>query len=357
MKTFILGLVVIAGLQSNAFAGTSGLVTLSAQSGAQTVSLTDLQYQPIYSQEAYQDTCSRSVFDHVETTCQTISDSVCQGGGNVCQTVSDSVCQGVGASQVCHSVPRSVCHTEPQTCTNVPRSVCTNHDIFRTEYYSCTQYRTVVSGQQLVKTYNHQITVSVDSSVPLTSGPLSIAVGATLGDVSARLTNSFAAGLLSYTVSNVSQNDTGAVVNSVENISITLALNAAQVNAVNNLALPSVDLGHNAIRFLLQNGTALLNNLKISINLVRDRAIGANTTLYNSSANSSDLGLVGQGSDLNALIPLSKLNVDSLGNSKYDLAVSIGLNTGSGTLLNASDFSAQLQKSVSVNYHRINASF
>jgi hypothetical protein len=354
MKTFLMGLLAIATVQTNAMASNSGSAVLTAQSGSQTVLLSDDQYEPIYAQEAYQDTCSRTVFDHTETTCQTVSEQVCHGGGNVCQTVSDQVCNSSG----CTTIPRSVCHTEPETCTSVPRSVCSSHNIDRTEYYSCTQYRTVVTGQQLVKTYNHQVEVAVASPALLAGAQLNVAVGASLGSISAQLSNSVRGGLLAYSITTLSQNDTGQVVNSVEKITIDLALTAAQVNQISNVALPSVDLGHNAIRFLLQNGSSLVDHLKISINLVRDRAIGSNTTLYDGTVNSSTLGLVGQGSDLNALIPYSKLgSFDPLGNNKYDLAVSIGLDAGAGTPLNANDFSAQLQKSVSVSYHRINASF
>jgi len=354
MKIFLLGLLAIAAVHANAFASTSGLVTLNAQSGSQTIQLSDDQYEPIYEQQAYQDTCSRNVFDHTDTSCQTVSDSVCHGGGTVCHQVSDQVCNSSG----CTTVPRSVCQTEPEQCTSVPRQVCSSHDVYRTEYYSCTQYRTVVTGQQLVKTYNHQIEIDLANPALLASAQLDIAISASLSSISAKLSNSFTEGLLSYKFETLSQNDTGTVLNSVEKITIDLALTSAQLNQINSLALSSVQLGKNGIRFLLQNGASLSNNLNVSIDLIRDRAIGANTTLYNNRVNSSTLGLVGQGSDLNALIPFAKLGgIDSLGSNKYDLIVSIGLDPGPGTLLNANDFSAQLAKTISVNNYRINTSF
>jgi hypothetical protein len=353
MRTLLLGLLAITGFQMSAFAATSAPVTLSAQTGAQTLQLSVSQYQDVYGQEPYQATCNRSVFDHNESSCQTVYDSVCHGGGEVCQTVNDSVCNSSG----CTTVPRRVCQTTAPVCQQVPRQSCSTRAVYRTEYYACTQYRTVVTGQELVKTYNHQVEVSIADPSALNGAQLNLVVGANLGAVSATLQGSFPAGLLSYKITTLSQNDVGNVSNISERIVISLAVPAAVANQILNASLPSAELGRNAIRFTFKNGAQLANNLKIAINLVRNRAIGANTTLYNDSLDSSTLSLVGQGTDLSVLIPLQRLNVEALGSNKYDLGVSISLNTGSDTLLNANDFTAQINQRAAVSYSRINATF
>lgn len=147
MKTKILillhALMLISG---ETLAQSQRAVDLESAVPVQLVSLSNERYEPIYAQEPYQTTCSREVFSHHESVCRTVSDTVCQGGGEVCTTEQDSVCNSSG----CTSVPRRVCHHTPQTCTEVPRQVCESRPVYVTELYSCTQYRTVVVGQRLV---------------------------------------------------------------------------------------------------------------------------------------------------------------------------------------------------------------
>ncbi len=353
MKTVTFAFIALLTLNHQALAGSSGGVTISAQSGAQTIQLSDQQFEPIYGQEPYQTTCDRQVFDHTETSCDTVTDNVCHGGGHSCETVNDSVCNSTG----CTTVPRRVCSDEPQSCESVPRRVCSDHSVYRTEYYSCTQYRTVVVGQRLVKTFNHSVQVVVADSVNLGSGSLAIAVNASQSSISAALENSFPGGILSYHVASLGQSDTGAELNSSERIVISLAMSADQARAIDRSSIDSLALGHNALRFSLRGAAPLMSNLNIGIKLVRNRALFGDTTLFDKAVPSASLGLVAQGSDINALIPFQKLGIDSINNLKFDLAVSVSLNAGAGTILNGRDFEAELNRRLNASLTKVKASF
>jgi hypothetical protein len=52
-------------------AASSAFVELSSSAATQSVQLKDEKYEPIYESQPYEDTCSREVFDHTETTCST----------------------------------------------------------------------------------------------------------------------------------------------------------------------------------------------------------------------------------------------------------------------------------------------
>ena len=352
MKTFVLAMIALIGFQQSALASSAG-VTLTAQNASQVVQITDQQFEPIYGQEPYDSTCSRQVYDHTETSCETVNDSVCHGGGESCETVNDSVCNSSG----CTTVPRRVCSNEPETCESVPRRSCSDHEVDRTEYYACTLYRTVVVGQQLVKTFNHSIEVDVANPAILGGVSLAIDVDASQASVSAALENSFAAGILTYQVVSVSQNDSGAVRNSSEKIIIDMAMSSGAAKAIDTAVIDSLALGHNALSFNLRNAASIMGNLNVAIKLVRNRALFGDTTLYDSKVASSTLGLVAQGSDIRAMIPFQKLGIGSINNLRFDLAVSITLNPGAGAILNPRDFNAELSKRLDSSLTKVKASF
>jgi hypothetical protein len=351
MKAIVLTVLSFAVLQTQALANQASQVVLSAQEPSKLVQITDQKFEPIYSQEPYQTTCSREVVDHVETRCDTYNDSVCSGGGEVCTTTNDSVCNSSG----CTSVPRRSCHTTAQTCTSVPRRSCSDHNVYRTDYYSCTQYRTVVSGQRLVKTFNHQVEVVLANPSAIGAASLQIGVLVAENSVTARLMNSFTQNILTYQVNNLSEADAGSVLNSSKKIVIDLGLSADAARKLLSSSIQNLELGRNAIRFDLPNAAELSQNLNIGIKLVRNRKIFGDTILFNNSVASSKLGLVGGGADLKVVIPFAKLGIDSVNSMRHDLSVSVSLNAGNA--LNLSDFSEALNKHLELSREKIYATF
>lgn len=331
----------------------SGRLTLTAQSATQRISLTDQKFEPVYESQPYETTCSREVLDHVENVCQTISDNVCSGGAEVCETANDSVCNSGG----CTNVPRRVCHTTPATCVDVPRRVCSDHNVFRTDYYSCTQYHDVVVGQRLVKTFNHQIEVTVANPALLSGAVLTLSVAASEASLSARLANSFPGGLLNYQVATINESDSGMMLNRQEKIVIDLALSAVLLQQMNTVSMDNLALGTSAVRFQLRNASELAGHLSIGIRIIRNRSLFGNATRYDGTLDSATLGLVGQGSDIQALIPFQKLSIDPISNLRHDLTVSAKLNPGTAPLLNAADFQAQLSKNVEQSITKVKPSF
>gem|GEM_PF-2627218 len=355
MKAFAVvlfsGLFSVLALHGQALADQSAQVTLTAQDSSKIIQITDQTFEPIYSEVPYDATCSQQVVDHTETRCETTSDTVCSGGGEVCSTTNDSVCNSKG----CTTVPRRSCRSTPQSCTSVPRRSCSDYNVYRTEYYSCTKYRTEVTGHKLVKTFNHQIEVSLAQPEAIGAASLQIEVDVSQDTVRAKLSSSYAQGLLNYQVSNVSESDGGSVLNSSKKIVISSGLSAEILKEIASSSLQNLALGHNAIRFELPGVADLAQNLKIAIKLVRNRAIFGDKTLYNSSVASSKLGLTTAGADVKALIPFQKLGIKSINSLRYDLAVSVSLDDGN--VLNIADFSDLFAKKLSASFVKIKASF
>ena len=352
MKLLALAVLFVSSFQVSALAAdSSGQVALSAGTSTQTLQLVDQKYDPVYSQVPYETTCSRQVFDHNETQCSTTTDSVCSGGGQVCDTVNDTVCNSSG----CTNVPRRECHDEAPTCTDVPRQVCNDVPVYRTEYYTCTQYETEQTGQTLAKTYNHSVTVSVKNADILAAGNLNVSVFSSQDKVTATLSNSYASALLNYTVSVTSSNDTGDTLNQAESIVIDVAASADALKAFQTASMTGLALGQNGFRFNIPGAGGLENSLNIAVKLVRTPALWFKSTKLDKTFASSNLSLVGQGADINAIIPWSKLGVDPLSNVRYSLYVTASLNLG--TILNPSDFQGALDKKVSQSIEKSNPSF
>ncbi|MBC7398133.1 MAG: hypothetical protein H7333_11880 [Bdellovibrionales bacterium] len=352
MKLLCLALIAFSRLAAQAQTSTAP-VMLNAHSATQTIRLVDQRFEPIYESQPYETTCSRQVIDHTESVCETVSDSVCSGGAEVCETVNDSVCNSGG----CTDVPRRACHTTPTSCVDVPRRVCRDQNVFRTDYYSCIQYHDVVVGRRLVKTFNHQIEVTVANAALLAQSTLSLQVKASENSISARLLNSYSSGLLNYQVSTLQESDSGSIANRSERLVIDLALSAATLQKMASATLDGLELGRNALRFQLKNANEISEHLDVSIRLVRNRALFGNSVRYDGTKSIAELGLVGQGNNIQALIPFQKLGVDSLGNLKHDLSVSIRLNPGTAPLLNATDFQALLDRQLSQTLSKVKPSF
>ena len=341
----------LLGIQTLAHANQGGSVQVSPQQPRQMIQLRDERYEPIYGEVPYASTCSREVFDHYENRCHTEMDSVCQGGGEVCTTENDSVCNSRG----CTSVPRRVCHTTPRSCTSVPRNVCAQYAVRRTEYYSCTRYRTEVVGQRLAKAYQHQIEVVLDSAQALGNEALSVALQIHEESVSAMLQSSYAQSILNYRVEVLNRVDANDVIILNERIVITEGLGRDLAEQIFRGAVSGLELGHSAIRFQIENEAQLLNSLSIHLKLVRNPKLWASTTLYEGSLSASSLGLVSQGSNVNAVIPMSRLGVDEIGDRRYNVSVSVSLDAGK--VLNKRDFDGVLSKTLEQSRDKIYATF
>lgn len=352
MNLFCFALFAFTSLTAQA-ASRSAAVEVSAQRPSQSIQLSDQRFEPIYESQPYQSTCSREVFDHNNNVCRTVSDSVCSGGGERCETTNDSVCNSSG----CTNVPRRVCHSEPRSCTDVPRRVCEDYPVYRTEYFSCIQYHDVVVGQRLVKTFNHQIEIVLANPTVLGGAAINLQVLASEASLTARMAGSFSGGLLNYQVATLSEADSGSELNRIERITIGLALPVSVLQTMQSATIESLEMGRDAFRFKLKNAASIAEHLNVSIRLVRNRSLFANATRYDGTQTATQLGLVGQGSDIQALIPYQKLNADSLGNNRHDLSISVSLNPGSAALLNASDFQAQLDRRLQLSISKEKPSF
>ena len=327
------------------------MVQVGVQQPSQIISLKDDRYEPVYDQVPYQATCSREVFDHYETRCHTEADSVCHGGGEVCSTENDSVCNSHG----CVSVPRRVCHQSPRSCTSVPRNVCQQYAVSRTDYYSCTRYRTEVVGQRLAKSFQHQIEVVLDASSGFDAGMLDVALQINEESVAANLRSSYPGAILNYRVDVLNRSDSNDGVNLSERVVITKGLSSEQARTILNGAVSGLELGHQAIRFQIENEAQILSALKIRVKLVRNPKLWASTTLFDGDLSASSLGLVGQGQNVNAVIPVDKLGVDEIGSKRYDVSVSVSLDPGK--VLNPRDFEGELGKRLEQSREKIYATF
>lgn len=351
MKTLFLVLGALLTIHSAALAGDIANVVVSAAQPVASVQLVDQKFEPIYGEEPYEATCAREVLDHMQTVCHTENSQVCQGGQEVCENVRGSVCR----NNVCTDVVRRECHTTARTCTDVPRRVCSDQAVYRTDYYSCTRYRTVVVGQRLVKTFNHAIEVVLQDAAALGSASLNIVVQANQLSLSARLAGSFPQNILNHQIIDLPSTDSGAVAQINKRIVISLGLPAALANKILAGQLLDLELGHEAAKMKLANVSELIPHLKLAIRIKRNRAIGGDSTLFDDVVNSSKLSLVAQAADILAIIPFEKLGIDSLNSKKHDIRVSVSLNAGN--VLNAQDFSAALSKTLDGELKRVNPSF
>ncbi len=382
MKFSVLVLLAVTGFQSSALAAdSSGQVALSAGKASQTIQLVDQKYDPVYTEVPYQTTCTRQVFDHNETECSTtydsvchdgpqecdtVSDSVCHGGGQVCETTNDSVCNSSGCttvprrechdeSPVCTDVPRRECHDGSPVCTDVPRQSCSQEPVYRNEDYTCTQYEEEQTGETLVKTYNHNVTVTVANPEILAASGLKINVSATENQVTAVLSNAYTSALLTYAMKVTATSDTGDVLTQSENIVIDVAATAEALKAFQSGSMTGLTLGKNEFRFNIPGAASLQNNLNLSVNLVRTPTLWFKSTKVDKTIASSQLGLVTQGSDLKAIVPWAKLGEKALKKVKYSLTVTASLNLG--TLLNPADFNGFLNKQVSQSITKSDPTF
>jgi hypothetical protein len=212
-----------------------------------------------------------------------------------------------------------------------------------------------VVGQRLAQSFNHQIEVVLDPASDFGSESFAVSLQISEESISARLQNSYSEALLNYRVEVLNRVDANDLVTLNERVVITKGLDRDRAQQILSGAVSGLELGHSAIRFQIENEAQLLSSLNIHVRLVRNPKLWASTTLYDGTLSASNLGLVSQGSTVNAVIPMSKLGVDEIGSRRYDVAVSVSLD--SGLVLNKQDFAGILDKRLEQSREKIYASF
>lgn len=319
-------------IRGEALAQSQRPVDLESAVPVQLATLSDQRFEPIYGQEPYETTCSREVFSHNESFCSTVSDTVCRGGGEVCRTEQDSVCNSSG----CVSVPRRVCHNEPQTCTEVPRQVCEARPVYVTQHYSCTQYRTVVVGQRLVKTYQHQVEVRLEDPGAFAGQRLRLVVHAREDVLSIDLISAFPGAILFKSIERVRRQDAGDVESITSRIVIRRGVVAEAVRRIQQGLVSNLALGRSGVRFDLPGLAGLEGALRVRLALKRTPKVWFKTTLYDGEVSTAGLGWVSQGGSIRAIIPFQKIGLEDISNKRHELRVSVRLDPGS--VLNIRDF-------------------
>jgi hypothetical protein len=222
--------------------------------------------------------------------------------------------------------------------------VCENQAVYSTETYSCTRYRTVVVGQRLVKTYQHQIEVRAEDPAALGGNELRLSVRADEGLLKLSLLNSFSDALLTHSVEKVREQDVGDRVMISSRILIRKSLSAAQVRKMNGATLSNLVLDRSSIRMDLNGLSELSSSLVLSIRLKRTPKAWFHSTLYEGEVSSASLRGVGQGEVLKLAIPLSKLGVQELSKNRHELKVRVKLDQSS--VLNARDFETETARRI-----------
>lgn len=315
-------------------------VELSGVASSQMIQMMDQRFEPIYEEQPYQATCSRQVLDHMETVCSTVSDTVCHGvDREVCTTQADQVCN----SQGCTTIPRRVCHQEHRVCEVVPRRVCNDRAVMRTEFYGCIKYQTVVVGQRLVKTFQHQVEVAVDRPELLQGQKLVISLLARESSVTTTLVSSFSTHMLTVE-RQVSRSDLGAQEMISTRVLVHVGASTALIGKVLSGSVQELSLSNSGIMMNLVGLAELSQDLEVNLSLSQKMLIG-HKILFRGSLASADLSKVTQGNSLSVSIPLSKLAVEQLkSKKKHNLSVVVSLKKPALEVLNTNDLAAILNK-------------
>ena len=341
MKIFrILFTVLSISFTPSANAAQVSQVELSASAASQSIQMMDQRFDPIYEDQPYQATCHREVYDHTETSCHNTSDRVCHGGGEVCSTSSDQVCNSHG----CTTIPRRSCHQSSESCTSVPRRECSDHSVYRTESYSCTKIHAVQVGQRLVKTFQHNVEVSVDRPELLQGQRLVIAVQANENQVSPALVSSFSLNMLTAEVIKVSDVDSATQESITSKILVHVDVSTAAIGKILSSTVQDLALSSAGIRMKLPGIAELSKDLTIAVNLTQRRTLFGSKTLFDDSIDSASLSLVAQGEDLMVVIPLDKMQIDQLKSKRHSLSISVSLKRPALRVLNNNDLSVVLDK-------------
>jgi hypothetical protein len=323
-------------------------IELSGAAASQSIQMMDQRFEPIYEQQPYQATCSQQVLDHMETVCSTVSDTVCHGvDRQVCTTQADQVCN----SQGCTTVPRRVCHQEQRVCEVIPRRVCSERAVMRTDFYSCTKYQTVVVGQRLVKTFQHNVEVAIDRPELLQGQRLVISLLAREAAVSPTLVSSFTLNMLTVE-QQTSRSDMGSQEMISTRIMVHVGASTVSIGKILSSSVQALSLNASSISMTIAGLAELSQDLAIGLKLSQKVLIG-HKTLFQGTLDSSAVSVT-QGDSVRVTIPLSNLNVEQLkSKKKHNLSVAIALKQPSLSILNTNDLSAILNKRLEASISNI----
>lgn len=319
-------------------AASSASVELSAAAASQSVQLKDEKYEPIYESQPYEDTCSREVFDHTETSCSTSQH--CSGGGTVCSDEPDQVCNSHG----CTTITRRSCHTEPESCSD--STSCSDRPVYRTEYYTCTKYRDVVVGHRLVKTFYHQVEVMIEEPQILQGQKMQIVVNAYEGRVALKLQNAFTTHLLLVEAQKISDSDTATEQKLSQKIVIKKGFTVEVLNQLLSSKIENLELFHSGIKFELKGLSELREHLNIGVSLVQQRKVLKDLVIFSGTIESSALSPVVAGKDLKIMVPLEKMKLDFLKSKRHLVEISVSFKKPSLSILNDTDLSSILKHHV-----------
>jgi hypothetical protein len=319
-------------------AASSAFVELSSSAATQSVQLKDEKYEPIYESQPYEDTCSREVFDHTETTCSTSTS--CSGGGTVCTDSPDQVCN----SQGCTTITRRSCHTESESCSD--STSCSDRAIYRTEYYSCTKYRDVVVGHRLVKTFYHQVEVVIEQPAILQNQKMKIEVIAQHGSVNLKLLSAFSSHLLIVESEKLSDVNTSTEQKLSQKILIKTGFSTEVLNQLLSSKIENLELHYSGIQFDLKGLAELSKDLNIELFLVQQRKLIKDLVIFDGTIASSALSPVVSGKDLKVIVPLEKMELSYLKSKRHNIEVAVSFKKPNLKILNDTDLSAILKHQV-----------
>lgn len=316
-------------------------VEISESAPTQAIRMVDQRFEPITQEQPYQATCSRQVLDHMEPVCNTVSDTVCRGTDReVCTTQTDQVCNSNG----CTNIPRRVCRQERRVCEVVPRRVCSERAVMRTEFYSCTRYQTVVVGQRLVKTFEHNLEIAVDRPDLLQGQRLVISILAREASVAPTLVSSFPSNLLTVEIQKLADMDNGGLESHASRILVHVAASTASIGKILSSSVQNLQLSKGGVSMDLPGVAELSKDLNIGLTLGQNRFLIGDKVLFRGTIDSASLSLATQGDALKVMIPLGRLTNDMNAGKKHNLSVSISLKQAAHTVLNTNDMAAILGK-------------
>ena len=345
MKVSILSVLFFSAFISFSNANEVKQVELSLNSASKTVQITDQKFDPIYESQPYETTCEREVLDHTETSCSDVQS--CSGGGTVCEDSPDQVCNSSG----CTSISRRSCHTESESCST--SQSCSDHPVYRTESYSCTQYHDVQVGQKLVKTFYHTIEVVMEDTDLLKNQSLPLNVMVSEGSAMVKTINPFTSFLLLMESKVVSDDNSSTEEKISQRLTIKKGESGDSIKQILNGKMEKLKLTSSGIGFNLTGMSDLSKDLNISISLVQYRLIFKNRTLFEGLIQSSDLPTTVAGKDLVVSIPVEKMKIGYLNSKKHNLNVSVSLKATGLPMVNEADFSKAFQVQIQDHQEKV----
>jgi len=300
MKKLILGMIVLAS--SSAFADSLMTVNLSRENPTTVIKIQDQKFDPILIDQPYQTTCYMDVpYTHQIACTSTYIGFDCDATG--WRWVEDT-----------KSVP-----------------------------YACTENRKVQTGVTLVKTFNHQIEVSLKNAVNLANNELQVSVVVSENTIKASLINSYSKEILLYHVELISNNDKGSSLDSFEKISIDFGPSESALQAFSSIRAQNPSLDQNGLKFELTDAKDIERLLNINLELLEHRGIFNKIySVFNVEMELSTVISASSNNDTLVSLAANQLGSQEIKGKKHDLNLSLKFNTKN--ILNASDFKSLLMQ-------------